>query len=72
MSNATSDKSVPNAVNLINPTTATINLVAFYNAVELDSAKQVSIIETGLLQFVQHTKIYCTVLYCTVLHYAVL
>ena len=52
MSNATS---VTYAVNLSNATTATINLIAFYNAVKLDAAKQVSIIETGLLQFVQHS-----------------
>ena len=55
MSNAKSDHSVTYTVNLINPTTATINLVAFYNAVKLDAAQRVSIVETGLLQFVQHS-----------------
>ena len=47
MSNATSDHNVTYAVNLINPTTATINLIAFYSAVKLDAAKPVSIVETG-------------------------
>ena len=58
MSNATSDHNGTYAVNLINPTAATINLIAFYNAVKLDSAKRVSIVDTGLLQFVQHSHDY--------------
>ena len=58
MSSAASDHNVTYAVNLINPTTATINLIAFYNAVKLDSAKRVSIVDTGLLQFVQHSHDY--------------
>ena len=58
MSSAASDHNGTYAVNLINPTTATINLIAIYNAVKLDSAKRVSIVDTGLLQFVQHSHDY--------------
>ena len=55
MSHTANDSTGTYAVNLTNPTAATINLMAFYNAVKLDASKRVSIIESGLLQFVQHT-----------------
>ena len=55
MSHTANDSTGTYAVNLTTPTAATINLMAFYNAVKLDASKRVSIIESGLLQFVQHT-----------------
>ena len=46
MSHTANDSTGTYAVNLTNPKAATINLVAFYNAVKLDASKRVSIVES--------------------------
>ena len=45
MSNATSDHNGTYAVNLINPTAATINLIAFYNADSFGGVEFYSIVK---------------------------
>ena len=42
-------------VNLTSPTTATINLAAFYNSVKLDAAKRIGLFDGGLIAFVETT-----------------
>ena len=42
-------------VNLTRPTTATINLAAFYNFVKLDAAKRIGLFDGGLIAFVETT-----------------
>ena len=45
-------------IHLRSPTTATINLAAFYNSVKLDAAKRIGLFDGGLIAFVETTADY--------------